>query len=113
MHSIDWSLNIHFYTDASGFAGGLVVTQFQKGDKDSKLVKVPIIYDALTFSATERKYQTYKRELCAIAKFASKFQYLLRNLERPGIIHTDHKPLVHFLNSSLHDGIYGHWAARL
>ncbi|SLM38554.1 Ribonuclease H-like domain [Lasallia pustulata] len=113
MYGIDWSLDIHFYTDASGFAGGLVITQFQKGDKDSKLVEVPIIYDALTFSITERKYQTYKRELCAIAKFASKFQYLLRNLERPGIIHTDHKPLVHFLNSSLHDGIYGHWAARL
>ncbi|SLM35366.1 hypothetical protein LPUS_04613 [Lasallia pustulata] len=89
------------------------VKGFQKGDKDSKLVEVPIIYDALTFSATERKYQTYKRELCAIAKFASKFQYLLWNLERPGIIHTDHKPLVHFLNSSLHDGIYGHWAVRL
>ena len=113
MNGIDWSLDTHFYTDASGFAGGLVITQFQKKDKASKPVEVPIIYDALTFSATERKYPTYKQELCAMVRFTTKFQYLLRNPDCPGIIHTDHKPLVYFLESSLHDGIYGHWAAKL
>ncbi|SLM37975.1 Ribonuclease H-like domain [Lasallia pustulata] len=113
MNGIDWSLDVYFYSDASGFAGGLVITQFQKVNGELNPVEVPIIYDALTFSVTEQKYQTYKRELCAIVKFATKFQYLLRNPERPGIIHTDHKPLIHFLKSSLHDGIYGHWAARL
>lgn len=113
MNGIDWSLDTHFYTDASGFAGGLVITQFQKKEGVTRPIEVPIIYDALTFSATERKYQTYKRELCAMVKFSTKFQYLLRNPERPGIIHTDHKPLIHFLESSLHDGIYRHWAAKL
>ena len=60
MHNIDWSLEIHFYTDASSFAGGLVITQFQKLNSFSKLVKVLIIYNTLTFSVTEQKYQTYK-----------------------------------------------------
>ena len=113
MHGIDWSLDTHFYTDASGFAAGLVITQSQRQDKGSAPVEVPIIYDALTFSPTERKYQTYKRELCAMVKFATKFRYLLQNPALPGIIHTDHKPLIHFLGSSLHDGVYGHWAAKL
>lgn len=113
MHRIDWTQDIHLYTDASGFAGGLVITQFQTIDGNPKPVEVLVIYDTLTFSVTERKYQTYKRELCAMVKFSTKFQYLLRSPERPGIIHTDHKPLVHFLESSLHDGIYGHWAAKL
>lgn len=113
MHGIDWSLVVHVYTDASGFAGGLVITQFQMVEGSKKPVEVPIIYDALTFSITKRKYQTYKRELCAMVKFTSKFQYLLRTPDHQAIIHTDHKPLVHFLDSSLHDGIYGHWAAKL
>ena len=29
------------------------------------------------------------------------------------MVHTDHKPLTHFLASDLHEGIYGHWADRL
>ena len=78
-----------------------------------KLVEVPIIYDALTFSTTERKYLTYKWELCAMIRFTTKFQYLLQNLDCPGIIHTDYKPLVYFLKSSLHNSIYEHWAVKL
>ena len=60
MNGIDWSLNTHFYTDASGFTGGLVITQFQRKDKVFKPVEILIIYNALTFFTTERKYQTYK-----------------------------------------------------
>ena len=43
----------------------------------------------------------------------TKYDYLLRNLSIPEIIHTDHKPLVRFLDSELHDSIYGYWAAKL
>ena len=113
VHGIDWSLVIHLYTDASGYAGGLVITQYQLVDGNPRPVEVPIIYDSFTFSVAERKYHTYKRELCAMVKFASKYYYLLQNPNQEAIIHTDHKPLVHFLESSLHDGIYGHWAAKL
>ena len=48
-----------------------------------------------------------------MVKFASKYHYLLRKPNRFAIIHTDHKPLVHFLDFSMHDDIYGHWAAKL
>lgn len=37
------------------------MTQFQKEGGDE--VEVPVLYDAITFSPTERKYPTYKREL--------------------------------------------------
>lgn len=113
MHGIDWSLVIHVYTDASGFTEGLVITQFQVVEGFKKSVKVSIIYDALTFSITEQKYQIYKWELCAMMKFIFKFQYLLCTSDCQVIIHTDHKLLIHFLNSSLHDRIYDHWAVKL
>ena len=113
VHSIDWSLVIHLYTDTSEYAGDLVITQYQLIDGNLRSVEVPIIYDSFMFLIAERKYHTYKWELCAMVKFAFKYYYLLQNLNQEAIIHTDHKPLVHFLESSLHDGIYSHWAAKL
>ena len=41
-------------------------------------------------------------------RFTTKFQYLLQNSDHSGIIYTDYKPLIYFLKSSLHDGIYEH-----
>ena len=113
VHSIDWSLVIHLYTDISGYAGGLVITQYQLVEGNSKPVKVPIIYDSVTFSVSEQKYLIYKWELCAMVKFVFKYHYLLWNPSLEAIIYTDHKPLVHFLESSLHDEIYSHWTVRL
>ena len=67
MHGIDLRLPVPIYTDASGFAGGLVITQFQDptlADTSAmKAVEVPILYDSYTFPSTRRKYPTYKREL--------------------------------------------------
>ncbi len=37
-----------------------MITQFQRKDKVFKSVEVLIIYNALTFFTTERKYQMYK-----------------------------------------------------
>ena len=108
MNSINWSLNIHFYSDASGFTDELVITQFQKISEESKSIEIPIIYNTLTFSVTEQKYQTYKQKLCIIVKFAIKVQYLLQNSECSEIIHTDYKLLIYFLNFSLHNNIYRH-----
>ena len=85
-----------------------MITQFQRKDKVFKLVKVLIIYDALTFSITERKYQMYKWELCTMIRFTTKFQYLLQNSDHSGIIYINYKPLVYFLESSLHNSIYEH-----
>ena len=115
MHGIDMGAEIHFYTDASGYAAGLAVTQFRTSaiadsSSNSGLVEVPILYDSFPFAPTRRLYATYKKELYAIVYFVKKYDYLCKHPFNPTIIHTDHKPLVHFLSSDLHEGIYGHWA---
>ena len=133
MHGIDLCLPIHIYTDASVFAAGCAVTQFhpaseadvplrkpstakQKSGKPlagNEGVEVPVLYDPITFTPTQRKYPTYKQELCAIVTFCTKYDYLCKHPYQPTIVHTDHKPLTHFLASDLHEGVYGNWADKL
>ncbi|PGH07560.1 hypothetical protein AJ79_06230 [Helicocarpus griseus UAMH5409] len=104
----------HFYTDASRYAIGLVITQFQDDpDRPGFLIEVPILFDSLTLSPTERRYGAYKRELLAIIKFVTKYPFYLQNHHLPGIIHTDHKPLVTFLRGDNHEGIYATWVKTL
>lgn len=114
---VDFSRPIHIYTDASGFAAGAVVTQFQPAkDIDGAgegLIEVPVIYDSFAFTRTRAKYPTYKRELYAIEVFTGKFDYLCKHPYNTTVVHTDHKPLIHFLESDLYEGIYGHWADNL
>lgn len=110
MHGIDMTLVVHFYTDASGFGAGFAITQFQKVEGSEKPVEVPALYDSFPFSATQRNYPTYKRELCTLVTFCRKYNYLCKHPYLPTVVHTDHKPLTHFLKSDLHEGIYGHWA---
>lgn len=112
MYGYDPVLPVHLYTDASGFAGGLVITQFRP-IKSKKELKVPIVYDSFTFFSTQRKYATYKRELCALIRFVVKYDYLCKHPLHTTVIHTNHKPLMHFLKSDTLEGIYGHWADRL
>lgn len=120
IHGLDLSSTCHLYTDASLHGAGLCITQFRPPAEgfssaagNSKLVEVPIIYDSFAFSATQKLYPTYKKELCAIVKFCAKYDYLCKHPYNTSIIHTDHRPLVHFMKSDLHEGIYGHWADSL
>lgn len=118
MHGIDLEREVHIYTDASGFAAGCAMTQFQPAREvdagDSmKDLEVPLLYDSFTFGPTQRKYPTYKRELCAIVTFCKKYDYVCKHPFKPTTVHTDHKPLTHFLGSDLHEGIYGNWADQL
>lgn len=107
MVGIDPEEPIHMYTDASKYAAGLLVTQLQKDHE------TPILYDSFTFTLSEQRYPTYKRELLAIYKFATKYDYLLRDSNLLAVIHTDHKPLTKFLSSGHHDGVYAYWASSL
>lgn len=95
----------------------MCLTQFRTPEEafssGNQLVEVPIIYDSLAFSATQKLYPTYKKELCAIVKFCGKYDYLCKYPVNTTVVHTDHRPLVHFLKSDLHEGIYGHWADSL
>ena len=117
MHGIDLTKPVHFYTDASGFAGGIAITQYQDPRTvetyGNALVEVPIIYDSFTFTPTRRRYPTYKRELYVLVEFARKYSYLCKNPHQTTIIHTDHKPLIYFLKSDSHEEIYGNWADQL
>lgn len=42
-----------------------------------------------------------------------KHDYFCKHPINMTVVHTDHKPLVHFLKSDIHEGIYGHWADKL
>lgn len=116
MHGIDFSREFSFYTDASGYGGGLVITQNQHMPSDltkKKTVEVPILYDAFSLSRTQKLYLTYKKELCVLVRFAMKYDYICKHPYNTTTIHTDHRPLTRFLKSDLHEGIYGHWADQL
>lgn len=76
-------------------------------------VEVPIVYDSFPWNPTQRKYPTNKKELCSIVTFTKKHDYLWKHPYLPTVVHTNHKPLTHFLTTDAHEGIYGHWADRL
>lgn len=114
MHGLNFSIPCHFYVNASGFAAGLAITQKLKvHPDDSQPTDTPIIYDSLPFSKSQRRYPTYKRELCGLVKFTTKYDYLCKHPHLTTLIYTDHKPLTFFISLEVHEGIYGHWADQL
>ena len=54
---------MHIFTDASAFAAGLFLGQYEAN------MLFPILYDSFTFIAAECRYGTYKRELLSIVQF--------------------------------------------
>lgn len=106
MHGHAFDLPVEMYSDASGFAGGCLITQKQEG------VVKPLIYDSFVFTKTQRNYGTYKRELCAILEFCRRHGHLFK-ARTPSVIYTDHKPLVWFIDSPNVEGIYARWASEL
>ena len=114
MYEYDYSLPIHFYTNASLNDDDLIITQFQKNNQnDEKSVKVSILYNSVIFNFTERRYPTYKRELCALIKFVHKYDHFCKHSKNTAIIHIDHKSLIHFLKTDSHENIYDHWTNKL
>lgn len=113
MFEYDYSLSAHFYEDASKFVCELIITQFQFQTKEKKVVEVLILYDSIIFTKFETHYSIYKRELCALTKFVMKYDHFCKYPKLTVIVHTDHKPLIQFLRSNCHEGIYDHWADKL
>lgn len=101
----EWPL--HAYFDASGYGVGFCLCQKVDG------VEHPVAYDSMTLSKAERNYGTYKRELLAMVKFATKYHYHFENLIWKTLFFTDHKPLTTFLNSTKLEGIYARWAIKM
>lgn len=106
MFGVDESLPVRAYFNASDFAGGFAITQIVNG------VERPIIYDSASLNPAQRKYGTYKRELYAIVRFSEKYRHHFTTAHTATFF-TDHKPLVTFINSDRHDGIYARWAVKL
>ena len=97
---------VEAYTDASRYGAGIYISQLQDGEMR------PILYDSIAFNATQRNYDTYKRELLAIVLFTDKYEYIFNGKET-STIYTDHKPLVGFLNAEEHEDIFARWAIKL
>ena len=106
MFGLDYRLPVRLYSDASLYAAGCAVTQYQGK------IEVPILYDSFTFTKPQRNYGVYKRELLAIVEFCRKYEYMLRGTVE-SVVLTDHLPITHFLKSSLQEGIYARWACEL
>ena len=87
------------YLDASNFVAGCYIGQIQDGESK------PFVYDLFTLLLAKWNYNTYKRELVAIVKFTKKYSHML-NAEHQSVVHTDHKPLVRFLNTEYHKNIF-------
>ena len=106
MFGWDPKLPVDLYSDASNFAAGCYITQTQDGETR------PLVYDSFTLLPAERNYDTYRRELAAIVKFTKKYSHML-NVAHQSVVHTDHKPLVGFLNAEYHEDIFARWANKL
>ncbi|KAI0995670.1 hypothetical protein K3495_g12511, partial [Podosphaera aphanis] len=111
MHGWDYLQPVKLYSDASMLAAGCLITQTRIAS-DGKSTEVPILFDAFTFSSSQRNYGIYKKELCAIVEFCRKHEHMLRAPVVSRVL-TDHKPLTFFLKSSFLDGIYARWASEL
>ena len=115
MHEINFTNEIHFYTDVSEYDGDLIVIQRkieQKTDLyiSTKMIKVSVLYDSFTFNQIQRKYFTYKKKLCAMITLIIKYNYLVKHSYQYVIIYTNHKLFIYFFisNISIHEEIYEH-----
>lgn len=100
MFEINYSKAMHIFTDASGFAAGLLLGQYKVN------MFLPIPHNSFIFNPTERRYRIYKGKLLSYVQFAQKYDYIVSNSYIPSIIHTDYKPLTHFQNSNIYNSIY-------
>jgi transposase InsO family protein len=81
-------------TDASNNAIGAVLSQYQDGESldDARV----IAYGSKTLSASERNYDTRRKELLAVVHFLNYFRYYLE--AKPFHLRTDHQPLKSLLS---------------
>ncbi|KAI0994546.1 hypothetical protein K3495_g13635 [Podosphaera aphanis] len=111
MYGWDYLNPVRMYSDASIYGAGCAITQ-QRTRADGKIVEVPIVYDAFTFSKSQRNYGIYKKELCMIVEFSRKYEHILKS-PNPSIIFTDHKQPTYILKYSILDEIYARRASKL
>lgn len=72
MHGYVFDVSVHMYSDVRGFAAGCVVIQMRNG------IPYPVLYDAFTLVHAQKKYGTYKRELCVIVEFCRRHSHVFQ-----------------------------------
>lgn len=91
-------------TDASSNAMGAVLSQVQNGTKGDT-------YASKTFSKSQAKYCTTKRELLAVVHFVTYFRSYV--IGRHFRIRTDHASLIWLMNFKQSDNMYCNWIMKL
>ncbi|GFW25417.1 hypothetical protein TNCV_3721451 [Trichonephila clavipes] len=81
------NLQLALFTDASNFAIGTVLQQFESGSWK------PISFFSTKLTEAQKNYSTYDRELLGIYLSIKQFKHLLEG--RNFIIYTDHKPITY------------------
>ncbi|GFW64995.1 transposon Tf2-6 polyprotein [Trichonephila clavipes] len=83
----DPDLQLALFTDASNFAIGSVLQQFEAGNWK------PISFFSKKLTDAQKNYSTYDRELLGIYLSVKKFKHLLEG--QNFVIYTDHKPITY------------------
>lgn len=76
-------------------------------------IEIFILYDFYIFSFIKRKYLVYKKKLYVLIIFLMKYDYLCKHFYISAVVHIDHRFIIHFLKSDMHERIYGHWTNQL
>ena len=112
MREINFRLPVHFYTNAFDYEIKFAIIQFyvsiNVNISKNDFVKIFVIYDFFILLSARRKYFIYKRKFYVIVTFINKYDYFCKHFYISMIIHTNHKPIIHFLKSDLHEEIYEH-----
>jgi hypothetical protein len=88
-----------FVTDASDFALGASLEQ-----EDEQGRRRPVAFFSHSLNAADSNYQTFERELLAIVLALRTWYHYLEGSTFKVICHTDHKPLVTFMNNPQETG---------
>ena len=93
--------NLELFTDASNVACGCVLMQSQR----------PVEFFSKKFQPCEQRYSTFDREALAIVTCVWNFRFVLKG--RAFVIHTDHKPVIHWVRTTAETERHARWLTNL
>src|ERR1700734_2772882 len=104
----DHSRPFQIEADASKYASGAVLTQCDvNGDRH------PVAFISKTFSATERNYEIYDRELLAIIRALEEWRHYIQGSPHETIVLSDHKNLTYYREAKKLNRRQARWSLYL